>query len=68
MLRGGVTVPPFLTSVLDGGEWSAALPPEKTALGIHWIEGWMGPRVVLDVMEKRKIEPLPEIKPRPSSP
>jgi hypothetical protein len=33
--------PPFLTSALRGGEWSASRPghftPEKTALSTHWM-------------------------------
>jgi hypothetical protein len=33
--------PPFLTSALNGGT--------------HWIRVWMGPKVGLDVVEKRKI-------------
>jgi hypothetical protein len=32
---------------------SAALPPEKAA-GIHWIDGWVGPRAGLEAVEKRK--------------
>jgi hypothetical protein len=32
-----------------------ALPPEKKDTGIHWIGGWVGPRVGLDAMAKRKI-------------
>jgi hypothetical protein len=36
----------------------AALPPRERAPGIHWIEGWVGPRAVLDAVVKRKI-PIP---------
>jgi hypothetical protein len=54
---GGV-VPQFLTSVLDGGEWSASCPghftPRERAPGTHSIGGWVGPKAVLDVV-KRKI-------------
>jgi hypothetical protein len=58
----------FLTSALDGGEWSAtrhsrftprgkSLPP-----GIHWMGGWVGSTASLDAVEKRKnYLPLPEI-------
>jgi hypothetical protein len=50
-----------LTSVLDGGEWSASCPGRFTAreraTGIHWIGGWGGPRAVLDAV-KRKIPSL----------
>jgi hypothetical protein len=35
----------FLTSALDGGEWSASLPdrftPRERAFGTHWIGGWI---------------------------
>jgi hypothetical protein len=57
---GGVQViaPPFLTSALDGGEWSASRPrlfsPGERDSGTHWI-GWEGPRSGLDVVEKGKI-------------
>ena len=34
----------FLTSVLDGGEWSTS----------HWTEGWVGHRAGLDVLYKRQ--------------
>jgi hypothetical protein len=55
---GGIA-PPFLTSALDGGEWSASRPgrftPKKKVTGGHWIGGWVGPRAVLDAVEKKKI-------------
>jgi hypothetical protein len=51
--------PPFLTSALDGGEWSASRPrrftPEETALGTHCLGDWVGPTADMDVMERRKI-------------
>jgi hypothetical protein len=58
-----------LTSVLDGGEWSASRPGSFTskerAPGIHWIGGRVGPRAVLDAAVKRKIpSPLRESNPR----
>jgi hypothetical protein len=34
---------------------SAALPPLEITHGTHWIGGWVGPRVGLDVVGKRKI-------------
>jgi hypothetical protein len=59
---GGIT-PPFLTSELDGGEWSASHPGRFTsgeiAPGTHWIGGWMGPRDGLDAVEKTEVVPLP---------
>jgi hypothetical protein len=52
----------FFTSALVGGYWSASRPgrvtPEERASSTHWIGGWVGPRVGLEDMEKRKISPL----------
>jgi hypothetical protein len=49
----------YLTSALDGGEWSASRPgrftPRERAPGTHWIGGWVGFRAVLDAVVKRKI-------------
>jgi hypothetical protein len=43
-----------LTSVLDGGEWSASHPgrftPREGAADTHWIGGWVGPRSDLDTV------------------
>jgi hypothetical protein len=51
--------PAFLTSALDGGEWSASRPCRfplwERVPGIHWIEGWVSPRAGPDAVEKRKI-------------
>jgi hypothetical protein len=48
-----------LTSALAGGEWSASYPdhftPREKAPGTHWIRGWVGLRVSLDTVVKRKI-------------
>jgi hypothetical protein len=53
-----------LTSVLDGGEWSASRPgrftPTERTPGTHRIGGWVGPRAVLDAVVKRKI-PSPRL-------
>jgi hypothetical protein len=47
------------TSALDGGECLTSRPglftPRERAPGTHWIEGWVGPRAVLDAVVKRKI-------------
>jgi hypothetical protein len=47
-----------LTSAIDGGEWSASrlcyFCPWERALGTHWIEGWVDPRVLLDAVKKIK--------------
>jgi hypothetical protein len=44
------TAPPFLTSALDGGEWSASRPdrftPGERSPGTHWIGGLVGPQPV----------------------
>jgi hypothetical protein len=50
-----VYLPPFLTSALDGGDWSASSPGHftlmETAPGIYWIAVWVGPRTGLDAVE-----------------
>jgi hypothetical protein len=55
----GGTAPPYVTSALDGGGWSAWRPgsftPGEKAPGNHCIGGWMGPRFGLDAVDKRKI-------------
>jgi hypothetical protein len=61
----------FLTSALDGGEWSASRPgrftPRERAPGTHSIGGWVGPRAVLNAMVKREI-PSPCRKSNPRTP
>jgi hypothetical protein len=55
---GGVEVylHAFLTSALDGSEWSASRPGHfihgERALGTHCIGGWVGSRVGLDAVAK----------------
>jgi hypothetical protein len=48
----------FLTSALDGGEWSAARPgrftPGVRAPGTYWIGRWVGPSAGLDAVARRK--------------
>jgi hypothetical protein len=48
--------PPFLTSGLDGVEWSALhtsrFTREERAPCTHWIGGWVGPRAGLDAVQK----------------
>jgi hypothetical protein len=50
----------FLTSALDGGECSPSHPglstPRESALGTHWIGGWVGPRAGLDAVVRRKMD------------
>jgi hypothetical protein len=49
----------FLTSELDGGEWSAPRPrrytPFERATDTQWIGGVAVPRICLDAVAKRKI-------------
>jgi hypothetical protein len=54
-IRGsGCIAPPFLTSAVDGAEWSASCPdrftPGERAPGTHWIGGWVGPGAGLDAI------------------
>jgi hypothetical protein len=59
----------FLTSALVWGERSASRLGRFTlgeaAPGTHWVGGWMGPRIGLDDVEKRKILTLPRVELRP---
>jgi hypothetical protein len=45
----------------------AALSPREIAPGTHWIEGWVGSRAALYVMEKSKILTLLGFEPWPSN-
>jgi hypothetical protein len=64
MASGGIA-PPFLTSALGEGEWSASrlcrFTPGGRASGTRWIGGWMSPRVGPDVVENRTraVQPVP---------
>jgi hypothetical protein len=50
---------PLLNSALDGAEYSASclcrFIPEEIYHGAHWIESWVGPRGILDVVNKKEI-------------
>jgi hypothetical protein len=50
----------FLSSALDGGEWSASRPgrftPRERTLGTHWIGGWVVPRAVLHAVVKKNVK------------
>jgi hypothetical protein len=63
---GGIA-PPFLTSTLDGGQWSASRPcrfiPGEIVPGTYWIGGWVGRGVGPDAVDKRKILRYSESKP-----
>jgi hypothetical protein len=41
-----------LTSALDDGEWSASCHNQFTSI-THLLEGWVGPKTSLDILEKR---------------
>jgi hypothetical protein len=49
----------FLILALVGGKWLASRParfsPRETAMGTHYIEGWVGSRASLDTTENRKV-------------
>jgi hypothetical protein len=49
----------FLASAVEGGEWSTSLHcrfnPGETDPGTYWTGRWLGPRIGMDVMEKRKL-------------
>jgi hypothetical protein len=53
-----VQIHAFLTSAIDGGEWSALRPVRfittERATSTHWTGGWVGPRAGLDTVVKRK--------------
>jgi hypothetical protein len=49
----------FSFTTLDRDEWSSSRPacfiPRERSPGIHWVEGRVGPRPSLNVVEKRKV-------------
>jgi hypothetical protein len=57
----------FLTSALDGGEWSDSHPSRsiigERAPSTHWVGCWVDIRTGLDAVEKRRenLLPLPGI-------
>jgi hypothetical protein len=59
-----------LTSAVDGREWSASrldrFTPKERAPGTYWIEGWVGPRAVVNAVVKRKIPSPRRANPRTS--
>jgi hypothetical protein len=61
----------FLTSALDGGDWSASRPghftPGERFPGNHWIGGCVGRRAGLDAVEEKNLA-LPGVETGPSSP
>jgi hypothetical protein len=52
--KSGGIAPPFLTSALDGGEWSASRPLRVAlrdiAPVVRCIGDWIGPRARLDAV------------------
>jgi hypothetical protein len=67
----GCIDPPFLTSALDGGEWSASRPgrftPRERNPCTHWIGVRVDLKAGLDAVKKNSL-PLPGIELRPSIP
>jgi hypothetical protein len=63
----GCVAPPFLTSALDGGEWSVShsdrSTPGEIVPGTHRIRGWLGPGAGLKAVEERKTLPCREPSP-----
>jgi hypothetical protein len=62
--------PTFLTSALDGYEWSASFSHSFTPCerdpSTHWIEGFVGQKTGLDYREKRNISyPFRKLNPEP---
>jgi hypothetical protein len=57
--------PPFLSLVLDGGEWSASHSSweGEDSPDTHWTGGWVGRIASLDIMEKRKIMKIIQLGP-----
>jgi hypothetical protein len=56
----------FLTSALDGGQWSLSCPrctlaPWKGPPSTHCVGGWVGPRAGLDTQARGKILSLVNI-------
>jgi hypothetical protein len=52
-----VQLPAFLTSVLDGSEWSGSRPG-RFIPGIHRLRGWLNPTDGMDAVGKREISLL----------
>jgi hypothetical protein len=54
-MGGGGKAPSFLTSALDGSEWSASCPgrftPGERAPGTHRVGGWVGLKAGLSCVE-----------------
>jgi hypothetical protein len=50
----------FLTSALDGDEWSASRPDPFTSVErahrTHWIGRWVGPKATLDNVKKKNVD------------
>jgi hypothetical protein len=66
------TAQPFLTWVLDRGEWLDSLPglftPGDIVPGTYWLGDWVELITGLDSVEQRKILILSGFEARPSSP
>jgi len=71
-MGSGCIVPHILTLAPDGAECSASCPTHFThrlrAPGTHWIGGWMGSRVGMDVVAKCSLTVLMGVETQSSSP
>jgi hypothetical protein len=63
----GSIAPPFLTSALEGGEWSASRPgrftPREIVTSAHWIWGWWAPEPVWTLWRREESYPCRESNP-----
>jgi hypothetical protein len=53
-MGSGSRVPYFVTSALDGGEWSASRPYRFTAPPTHWLTGWVSLRDCLNAVGEHR--------------
>jgi hypothetical protein len=61
--RGSISSYSYSTSALDGSEWSASRPGERTPVALC-TGGWVGPRAGLCRGYRKNPLPLPGIEPR----
>jgi hypothetical protein len=66
MVGSGGIASPFLTSPLDGVDWSFSRSGRFTR-GTHSIGGWMGRRADMEGVNNTEILPSQRLEPRPSN-
>jgi hypothetical protein len=63
---GGIA-PAFLTSALDGGEWSASrlgrFTPGERTVGNHWVGDWVSSEAAWTLLSAYKSCPWPDSNP-----